>query len=219
MPLPVLFLLAGVLEISVLVLTSNYIGSLATVGLLVLGAVLGTWLLRLEGRRTVREVTEAARARRAPTRGIEDGLIIAACGILIVVPGLISDVVGLIGLLPPVRSLVRRRLQRAAERRSQQVQDEMRKHAYGVGTGWAGPGWTGADGPGAGPATGTSSGGRGDFIDGEVVSVDEDGSTGDGHSGDGNSGGGAAGDGSTPPHQLPPQRSSRADRPSDRPER
>lgn len=215
-PLPVLFLLAGVLEISVLVLTSNYIGSLATIGLLVLGAVLGTWLLRLEGRRTVREVTEAARARRAPTRGIEDGLIIAACGILIVVPGLISDVVGLIGLLPPVRSLVRRRLQRAAERRSQQVQDEMRKHAYGVGTGWAGAGWTGAGrtGADAGQATGTSSGGRGDFIDGEVVSVDEDGST-----GDGNSGSGSAGDGSTPPHQLPPQRSSRADRPSDRPER
>lgn len=218
-PLPVLFLLAGVLEISVLVLTSNYIGSLATVGLLVLGAVLGTWLLRREGRRTVREVTEAARARRAPTRGIEDGLIIAACGILIVVPGLISDVVGLIGLLPPVRSLVRRRLQRAAERRSRQVQDEMRKHAHGAGAGWVGAGWpgaggTGADWPGAGPASGTSSGRRGDFIDGEVVSVDED-----GHSGDGSTGDGRSGDGSTPPDELPPQRSSRADRPSDRPER
>ena len=209
-PLPVLFLLAGVLEISVLVLTSNYIGSLATVGLLVLGAVLGTWLLRREGRRTVREVTEAARARRAPTRGIEDGLIIAACGILIVVPGLISDVVGLIGLLPPVRSLVRRRLQRAAERRSQQVQDEMRKHAHGAGAGWVGAGWTGADWSGAGAGSGR----RGDFIDGEVVSVDED-----GHSDDGSTGDGRSRDGSTPPDELPPQRSSRADRPSDRPER
>lgn len=214
MPLPVLFLLAAVLEISVLVLVSHYIGSLATIGLLVLGAVLGTWLLRSEGRRTVREMTEAARARRAPTRGLGDGVIIAASGILIMLPGLISDVVGLLGLLPPVRSLVRRWLQRAAERRSQQVQDEMLKHAYGAGTSWAGTGWAGVGGTGA-SGTGASTAkpsGRGDFIDGEVVSVDDD----DPSSADGE---GSSGHPSTPSQELPPQRSSGSDRRSDRPER
>jgi UPF0716 protein FxsA len=45
-----------------------------------------------------------------------DGMLLAAAGVLIVLPGFVSDVLGLLLLLPPTRGLVRRRLLRAAER-------------------------------------------------------------------------------------------------------
>lgn len=155
MPLLVLLLAAGVLEISVLVTIGHYIGVLPTIGLLIVSAVVGTWLLRREGRRTLREFTEAARLRRPPTRELADGVLIAAGGLLIVLPGFVSDVLGLLCLLPPTRALLRKRLERAAEKRSQGVQDQMRAHAERA--------------YGQRPASGS-----GDVIDGEVVSVTED---------------------------------------------
>lgn len=156
MRLLVAFLVAGVLEVSVLVLVGQLIGSAATIGLLLLNVVVGIWLLRREGRKTVREATEAARLRRPPERGLGDGVLIAAGGILIILPGFISDLAGVLCLLPLTRSPLRRRLQRAAERRSQSVQDSMRARAQRA--------YREGDGRPAGE----------DVIDGEVVSVDEE---------------------------------------------
>jgi UPF0716 protein FxsA len=106
-PILVVLLVAGVVEIGVLVALGQAIGVLPTLGLLVAAAVLGTWLLRREGRRTLREFREAARLRRSPDREISDGVLIAAAGILIILPGFVSDVAGLLLLLPPVRAVLR----------------------------------------------------------------------------------------------------------------
>ncbi|PKW18872.1 FxsA family protein [Saccharopolyspora spinosa] len=151
-----LLLVAGVVELAVLVAIGQAIGVLPTIGLLVAAAVLGGWLLRWQGRRTLREFREATRQRRPPEKELSDGVLIAAAGILIILPGFLSDVAGLLCLLPPVRAVLRKRMLRAAERRSKAMQDQMWLHtqqAYRR---------QGATAPG------------GDVIDGEVVSVTED---------------------------------------------
>ncbi len=158
MPVLVLLLVAGVVEISVLVLVGQALGVLPTIGLLLAAGAAGAWLLRREGRRAVREFGDAARLRRPPAREISDGVIIAAGGVLILVPGLVSDVVGLLCLLPPTRAVLRGRLERAAERRSQALQEQMRAQAGSAGA----------------ASTRTRRSADDDVIDGEVVSVTED---------------------------------------------
>lgn len=151
-----LLLVAGVVELAVLVAIGLAIGVLPTIGLLVAAAVLGSWLLRWQGRRTLQEFREAIGQRRPPEKELSDGVLIAAAGILIILPGLLSDVAGLLCLLPPVRAVLRKRMLRAAERRSKAMQERMWLHSQQADRG------QGATGPG------------GDVIDGEVVSVTED---------------------------------------------
>ncbi|ASU79222.1 exlusion protein FxsA [Actinopolyspora erythraea] len=169
MPILILLLVGVAVEISVLVLVGQLIGVFPTIGLLLAGALVGSWLLRREGRRTLREFGEAARTRRPPEREISDGVLIGGGGLLIMVPGLLSDVVGLLVLLPPVRALLRTRMRRSAERQQQR----MREHMVGFGPAGFGPDTFAAPGFGA-----ARSGRRGrddeDVIDGEVVSVSED---------------------------------------------
>lgn len=156
MPILVLLLVAGVVELAVLVALGQVIGVLPTIGLLLAAAVLGTWLLRREGRRTLREFREAASQRRPPEKELSDGVLIAAGGILIILPGFISDVLGLLCLFPPTRALLRKRMMRAAERRSKEMQDQMWLRAQRIQR-----------------RRGTTTPGS-DVIDGEVVSVAED---------------------------------------------
>ncbi|WP_433869281.1 FxsA family protein [Saccharopolyspora sp. CA-218241] len=216
MPILVMLLVAGVVEIGVLVGVGQAIGLLPTLGLLVLAAVLGTWLLRREGRRTLAEMRDAARARRPVDREMSDGVLIAAGGLLIILPGLVSDVAGLLFLFPPTRALVRKRMLRAAERRSKQMQDQLWLHgqrAQREGFGREGFGQAGFGVPRQGGATGSpgatgssgSAAGRSDVIDGEVVSVTEDDESG---SGSGKSGP----ERSEAPRVLPPDSSAQAGR-------
>ena len=66
----------------------------------------------------MRAMAEAARDHRVAHVEMTDGLLVAMGGLLLLVPGLVTDVAGLLLLLPPTRSLVRRRMVREAERRA-----------------------------------------------------------------------------------------------------
>lgn len=115
-------LLVGLaVEVTALVAAFGAWGLLPTLGLLLLGGVVGSVLMRREGVRAVAAFSEAMRTRRAPHQEIADGVLIAAAGLLIVVPGFVSDVVGLFLLFPPTRRLVSRRLARRAEERERAV--------------------------------------------------------------------------------------------------
>ncbi len=116
MPILLILLVAAVVEVAVLVAVGDAIGVLPTIGLLLLASLVGAWLLRREGTRTLRAFTEAARTRRPPHRELIDGVLIAASGVLIVLPGFVSDVIALLMLLPPTRALLRRRILRSARR-------------------------------------------------------------------------------------------------------
>ena len=111
-------LLYLVVEIVALVALASWIGVGWTLLVLLAGSVLGLWLARREGLRAVRAMTEAARDHRVAHVEMTDGLLVAMGGLLLLVPGLVTDVAGLLLLLPPTRSLVRRRMVREAERRA-----------------------------------------------------------------------------------------------------
>ncbi|RKT54953.1 FxsA family protein [Saccharothrix australiensis] len=113
-------------EITALVAAFGAWGLLPTLGLLVLGGVVGSMLMRREGARTMAAFSEALRSRRAPHQEIADGVLIAAAGFLIVVPGFLSDVAGLLLLFPPTRRLLSRRLARRSEQREREMAMNLR---------------------------------------------------------------------------------------------
>ncbi|QQQ79727.1 FxsA family protein [Saccharothrix sp. 6-C] len=104
-------------EVTALVAAYGAWGLLPTLGLLLLGGVVGSVLLRREGARAVAAFSEAVRTRRAPHQEVADGVLIAAAAFLIILPGFVSDVVGLVLLFPPARRVLSRRMARRAEER------------------------------------------------------------------------------------------------------
>lgn len=94
-------------EVVVLVLVAAWIGVGWTVLAALATSVLGWALLARQGTRALAELRERARERRAPGRALGDAGLIAAGGLLMVLPGFLGDAVGLLCLLPPTRPLVR----------------------------------------------------------------------------------------------------------------
>jgi UPF0716 protein FxsA len=115
-PVFALSLAAVVVDLAVLFAVGHAIGVLPTILLLVLGAVLGVALIRREGRRTFAAFRDAVLTGRMPHQEMADGVLIAAAGALVALPGLISDVAALTLLFPPSRAVVRKRMLRRAGR-------------------------------------------------------------------------------------------------------
>jgi UPF0716 protein FxsA len=109
--------LLPVTEIVVLVATVRSAGVLATLGVLLAAALFGGWLARREGMRAFRATRDALAADRVPAAEVADGLIILAGAVLLLIPGFVSDVLGIVALLPPTRRLIRRWLLDAARGR------------------------------------------------------------------------------------------------------
>ncbi|MGY1669007.1 FxsA family protein [Geodermatophilus sp. SYSU D00710] len=94
-------------EVAVFVLVAGWIGVGATVLAALATTVLGWALLARQGTRALRELAERARANRPPGRAASDAGLVAVGGALMVLPGFLGDVVGLLCLLPVTRPLVR----------------------------------------------------------------------------------------------------------------
>ncbi|MCP2167529.1 FxsA family protein [Goodfellowiella coeruleoviolacea] len=104
MPLLVALLVAVAAEIAVLVAVGSAVGLLPTLALLILASVAGSWLLRRQGARTLRDLDQAVRAGQPPGPHLVDGTILAAAGLLVLLPGFLSDALALLLLIPPVRT-------------------------------------------------------------------------------------------------------------------
>ncbi|MFC3502863.1 FxsA family protein [Micromonospora krabiensis] len=114
---PLAMLVAVVLELAVFVLVGRAAGFGVAVLLVFAASLSGLVLLRREGMRAWRGFRAAAQAGQPPGRQVTDGLVGLLGALLLAVPGLVSGLVGLLLLVPPVRQLARRGAQRAAERR------------------------------------------------------------------------------------------------------
>lgn len=110
MALVLLLVVAPLVELFVIIKTGQAIGVLNTIGLLILIAVIGSWLLKREGMKVWRRFAEQVQTGQTPTREIADGMCILLAGALMLAPGFVSDVIALLLLFPPTRALVRRRL-------------------------------------------------------------------------------------------------------------
>lgn len=116
-----LILVVPLAELAVIVQTAERIGVPSTLGLLILVSVAGAWLLKHEGMATWKRLQETLQRGEMPHRELTDGAMILFGGALLLTPGFLTDVVGLILLVPPTRSsvkgLFRRVLGRWAHRR------------------------------------------------------------------------------------------------------
>jgi UPF0716 protein FxsA len=116
--LVLLFILVPIAEIYVIIQVGQAIGPWWTIALLIADSILGSMLMRSQGRAAWRRFNEAVAARRPPAREVLDGILVIFGGAFLLTPGFISDVFGLIFLLPPTRALARRFIVRQVLRRT-----------------------------------------------------------------------------------------------------
>jgi UPF0716 protein FxsA len=119
--LVLVFIVFPLVELTVLVRVAGEVGVLETFALLVLVGVVGWWLCKQQGLGVLRRVQDAAARGEVPNRELADGGLIALGGLLLLLPGFISDALALVLLLPPTRAVVRGLLGRSIGRRAKVV--------------------------------------------------------------------------------------------------
>lgn len=97
-----------ILEIIVFIEAGGYLGLWPTVGAVILTAIIGSALLRQQGLSTLARAQENLSAGRLPVTEVFDGFCILVGGALLLTPGFITDAVGFLLLIPPVRAILRR---------------------------------------------------------------------------------------------------------------
>lgn len=112
-----LLILWPIAELFVAIEVARAIGVLETIVLLILSWPLGIWAVRTQGAAVWRRLTVTLAERRAPAGGLLDGALVLLGGLLLVVPGFLTDVVGLVLLFPPTRAALRPLLARNLHRR------------------------------------------------------------------------------------------------------
>jgi UPF0716 protein FxsA len=103
--LPFLFLIVPVLEIATFVLVGSQIGVLPTIGLVIVTAIVGATMLRVQGFATLNRIREQIDRGQLPDRELVHGLMILLAGVLLMMPGFITDTLGLLLFIPAVRDL------------------------------------------------------------------------------------------------------------------
>ncbi len=126
-----LFVVAPVVELYVIVTVAGVVGWLPTLAFLVLSSIAGAWLTKVEGLGVLRRMQISVDHGQLPADDAVDGLLISVGGLLMFVPGFISTFVGLLLMVPPVRSVLRPLVQARIRRRAERAQARM--VAYSVG--------------------------------------------------------------------------------------
>jgi UPF0716 protein FxsA len=103
-------------ELFVIVEVAIRIGVLWTLLALIVSFVAGVWVIRTQGAHALRRLATALAAGRSPGWEVLDGTLILFSGLLLIVPGFIADVVGLLLLVPLSRALARRGVARSMRR-------------------------------------------------------------------------------------------------------
>ena len=158
MPLLILALFIGVplIEIYLFIAVGGVIGVWATIGLVILTALIGTGLLRQQGLATLARAQAEMQEDRLPVRELFTGVCLLFGGALLLTPGFMTDAIGFALLIPPLRNIIGRGLWRILER------------SKGVHFSVSGMGGPGRDAP-RGPH-----GRGGPILDGEEFGVERD---------------------------------------------
>jgi UPF0716 protein FxsA len=115
--LAIAFIVVPLAELAVIIAVGDFLGLLPTLVLLLVVSVVGAWLAKREGLAAWRRFQLALADGRVPTVEVADGAMILLAGALLLTPGFLSDVVGILLLLPPTRAMARRLAPRLAARR------------------------------------------------------------------------------------------------------
>jgi UPF0716 protein FxsA len=110
--LALLFLIVPLAELYVILKVGDTIGIGWTIVLLVADSLLGSWLLRSQGRAVWRRFNTILAQGKVPHREVVDGVLVIFGGAFLITPGFLTDIVGVLLLLPPTRAIARRMLMR-----------------------------------------------------------------------------------------------------------
>jgi len=103
-----LFIVVPIAELYVIFKVGDSIGWLPTLAILVLDSLLGTWLLKSQGGAVWRRFQETMQAGRVPHREVFDGVLVIFGGAFLITPGFLTDILGMLLLVPPTRAVFRR---------------------------------------------------------------------------------------------------------------
>ncbi|MFB6219024.1 MAG: FxsA family protein [Halobacteriaceae archaeon] len=101
-------------DAALLVAVAGWLGAVETVALVVLTALVGMLFVRAEGRHTLRRLRRTAAGGEPPTDALIDGALLVAAGAFLLTPGLVTDAIGFLLVVPPTRVVVRTALKRFA---------------------------------------------------------------------------------------------------------
>ena len=157
--LVVLFILVPLLELYLILQVSDAIGIGWTLLILIADSVVGSMLLKSQGRQVWRRFNEATAAGRIPHSEIIDGVLIIFGGAFLITPGFFTDIFGLLFLLPPTRAAFRKVVRKGIER----------------GTVWGRVGGAAVRaGQARRDARAPGNGAPGDYVEGTATEVDTD---------------------------------------------
>lgn len=100
-------------ELAILLRLADATGWMTTLGIVIVTGVVGAWLARREGLRTLLTIQSELSTGRMPAMSVVEGMMILVAGALLVTPGILTDTVGFALLIPPVRRWVARRVAKA----------------------------------------------------------------------------------------------------------
>jgi len=103
----VVFLVVPIVELAVIIQVGHVIGTWNTIALLLIVSFGGAWLVKRQGITVARRFRQQMEAGHVPGRELADGVLILFAGALLLTPGFVTDILGVLLLLPPVRSMVR----------------------------------------------------------------------------------------------------------------
>ncbi|CAN5661335.1 hypothetical protein BH23GEM11_BH23GEM11_11670 [soil metagenome] len=149
-----LFVVVPLLELALLVWVGQWIGVVPTVGIVAATGLLGAWLARKQGLRTLTELQVRAARGEIPAQAMLDAGSILVGGLLLLTPGILSDLLGFSLLLPPTRHVLQRW---AKERMARGIRSGTMKFTY----------------MGMGPPGRPDPGTRGDFGSGGATDDDD----------------------------------------------
>lgn len=111
-----LFTIVPLIELYILIKIGSYIGGLNTILLVVITAMLGAFLARLEGLRTLQQIQSSLSQGQIPAEELIDGVLILVGGIMLITPGVLTDLFALVLLFPFTRMYFKRWLRRRFDR-------------------------------------------------------------------------------------------------------
>ncbi|MDH3738292.1 MAG: FxsA family protein [Alphaproteobacteria bacterium] len=109
------FIGVPLIEIALFIQVGGFIGLWPTIGIVIATALAGTALIRRQGLNTLQRAQAEMDAQRLPVRELFDGICLIFAGAMLLTPGFLTDTVGFILLIPPLRALLGRYVWRALQ--------------------------------------------------------------------------------------------------------
>jgi UPF0716 protein FxsA len=160
-----IFVAVPIIEIAVFIQAGELIGLWPTIGVVILTAILGTSLMRAQGLQTLAKAQSQMDQGEMPIGAMFDGICILIAGVLLLTPGFVTDTMGFLLLVPPLRQLVGAKVIMKLVQ-SGNIRTSFGGRGFGAGPGNRGRGHTGGMGAG-----GTQHRGNGPIIDGDFEDV------------------------------------------------